>query len=201
MSNQSRFSKQLQATSYKLLRGGVVVMPTDTIYGIVGQALNKKTVERLYVVRHRNPAKPFIVLISSLLDLKKFGVSLSSSQKSFCEKVWPGKVSIILPCRGKSFSYLHRGTNSLAFRMPKPAWLRSLIRKTGPLVAPSANPEGLKPAQTVGEARNYFDGTVDMYVSGGSKVGKPSTLVSFLGQTTPVVLRPGAVKIKIEAGD
>lgn len=197
MRSKISFSKKLQATSYQLSHGGIAVMPTDTIYGVVGQALNKEAVERLYVARRRNPLKPFIVLIYSMADLRKFGVTLTPIQKQFCKKVWPGKVSIILPCKkGAALKYLHRGTNSLAFRMPKNSWLRSVLKKTGPLVAPSANPEGLQPARTVREAQKYFGTAVDMYISSGKKNGQPSTLVTFLDET-PVVLRPGAVKIKL----
>ncbi len=160
-----------------LRRGGIGVLPTDTIYGIVGSALNKKTIERIYKVRKRNLKKPFIILISSVKDLHKFGVNLDLKTKAICKTFWPGPVSVILPVSGKKFSYLHRGKSSLAFRLPKPRWLRNLIEKTGPLAAPSANPEGLKPASSIKEAKRYFGKTVDFYLRGRINK-KPSTLVA-----------------------
>jgi len=122
-----------------LKSGGIGVMPTDTIYGLVGSALSKKTVLRIYKVRQRDLRKPFIVLIGSLGDLKKFGVKLNPRHLAFLRKIWPGPVSVILPCTGREFYYLHRGTRSLAFRLPKDKGLINLLKKTGPLVAPSAN--------------------------------------------------------------
>ena len=70
-------------------------MPTDTVYGIVGQALKKETVERIYSVRKRTPDKPMIILISSVDDLKLFGVDADEKSKKFLFKFWPGKVSIV----------------------------------------------------------------------------------------------------------
>lgn len=160
-----------------LRAGGVGVMPTDTIYGIVGSALNKRSVERIYRLRKRNLKKPMIILISSLADLKTFGIVPRAASRKILRRVWPGKVSVILPCRSKRFAYLHRGTNGLAFRMPKPVWLNKFLKKTGPLVAPSANTEGAVPARTVGEAKKYFGDKIDFYVDAGRIVSEPSTLI------------------------
>jgi len=179
-----------------LKKGGVMVMPTDTIYGLVGQALSMRTIERLYQVKKRAPAKPFIILIGALSDLASFGVHLSAAQSRFCERVWPGKVSIVLPCKAAKFAYLHRGSRSLAFRMPQHRWLRSLLKRTGPLVAPSANPEGLPPARNLKEAKAYFGDHIDGYIAGGRMASSASTLVSLLGPQ-PVILRPGAVTIDL----
>ena len=176
-----------------LNRGGLAVIPTDTLYGIVACARNKDAAERLYTLRHTSSRKPFIILIDRIETVTDFGVILTTTQKQFLKKVWPGKVSVILPCTLKRFSYLHRGTQSLAFRVPKPKNLRALLRKTGPLVAPSANSEGEKPAQTIREAKKYFGDAVALYVPGLVRRA-PSTLISMLGPT-PVVIRRGTVKI------
>lgn len=160
-----------------LKKGGVAVMPTDTIYGIVGSALEKRTVERIYRFRKRNPKKPFIILISSVRDLAKFGIKPDPRAKTFLNVVWPGPVSVILSCPSPKFRYLHRGTKTLAFRVPKPAGLRVFLRKTGPLIAPSANVEGLPPARNAGEAIRYFGRGVDVYVTGAPKRSAPSLLV------------------------
>lgn len=177
-----------------LAGGGVGVLPTDTIYGIVGSALAPKTVERIYRLRRRNKKKPVIVLIESLDDLKKFGVALTSKERALTKRLWPGKVSIILPCRSAKFAYLHRGTKTLAFRMPKPRWLRALLAETGPLVAPSANIEGEPPAKTVAKARRYFGTKIEFYGDAGTIASAPSTLVA-LKNGALTVLRQGAVNV------
>ncbi|OGI98612.1 threonylcarbamoyl-AMP synthase [Candidatus Nomurabacteria bacterium RIFCSPLOWO2_02_FULL_40_10] len=161
--------------------GGVGVLATDTIYGIVGSALKKSAVLRIYKLRKRNLKKPMIILIGSLDDLNLFGVRLDAKTKKLLSEFWPGKVSVILPCRSKKFSYLHRGTKTLAFRLPKLKWLRVVLEKTGPLVAPSANWEGAKPSRTVKEAKKYFGNKIDFYMSRGALNSKPSTLIKIEG--------------------
>jgi len=157
-------------------KGSIGVMPTDTIYGLVGSALSQKTVERIYRIRKRNLKKPVIVLIGDLADLARFGIKPTPRVKTFFGKIWPGPYSVVLPCPGKKFAYLHRGTETLAFRLPKPQWLRALLRATGPLVAPSANPEGKPPAKTVAGAKKYFGTKVDFYVSGETRAAASTLL-------------------------
>jgi len=179
----------------KLIKdGGIGVMPTDTIYGLVGQAMNKDIVQRIYKVRKRSPDKPLIILIGSIEDLGLFGIKVTSSQKAVLDKYWPGKISIILPCKSVKWQYLHRGTKSLAFRLPKNESLINILKQTGPLVAPSANPEGAVPAKNITEAKNYLGDEVDFYVSGRSNP-EPSTLVQLKSDGELVLLRQGAVKI------
>lgn len=174
-----------------LKEGGVAVIPTDTLYGIVGSALLKETVEIIYRLRQRTPSKPTIILISSLKDLKLFNVTVDAKTEKFLEKVWPGPVSVILPCPEEKFSYLHRGTNTLAFRLPDKKDLRKLLQKTGPLVAPSANLEGEPPAQTIREAKKYFGDEVQFYVDGGKLSSLPSTLIK-IDNGNLGILREGA---------
>ena len=176
-----------------LQKSHIAVIPTDTLYGLVGCALSKRAVEKIYLMKGRTPTKPLIILISSLADLSLFGITLDTNTKKLLKEVWPGKVTVILSVKGKKFAYLHRETNTLAFRLPDDAKLRALIRKTGPLVAPSANPEGLSPAETIAEAQKYFGDSV-LYVDGGKKKGKPSTLVRPIGNGFEI-LRQGSVKI------
>jgi L-threonylcarbamoyladenylate synthase len=160
-----------------LKEGGIGVLPTDTIYGLVGSALKKETVERIYKVRKREKTKPFIVLISDVKDLKIFGIKIKPFQKKLIKKFWPGPYSLIFGCKSKKFEYLHRGKKSLALRVPRPKWLRNLLKKVGPLVAPSANLAGMPHAKTIREAKKYFGESVDFYFDAGKIDKKPSTLI------------------------
>ncbi len=176
------FSKSIISIAYELARGKVWIMPTDTIYGIVGSALKPRTVGRIYRLRKRNQKKPMIILISALRDLHFFGIKPDVATRKLLSRFWPGPVSIILPLPKnkatlKTFRYLHRGTNALAFRLPKPIWLRKILKNTGPLVAPSANWEGHPPAKTIAEAERYFKDRIDGYFDRGPHRGKPSKLV------------------------
>ncbi len=181
--------KNILSLKQSIRSGGVGVLKTDTIYGLVGSALNKKAVQRVYKIKKRNYQKPLIVLISSLTDLKKFGISLSPSSSAMIAKFWPGPVSIILPCGSSKFKYLHRGTKSIAFRLPKLIKLRNLLKSTGPLVAPSANIEGFPPAKNIREAESYFGNAVDFYIDSGLARGRASKLFKLEGDSLRI-LRP-----------
>ena len=179
-----------------LMRNGVVILPTDTLYGIVGRAESKKAINRIYKIKGRDENKPFIVLITSYKDLKKFDVNIDMAQAKFLKKIWPGQVSAILPCKLVKYNYLHRGVKAIAFRMigKKNLNLFKLINKVGPLVAPSANRQGEKSVGSITEAEKYFGEEVDLYIDGGMKKSVPSTLIKYENKNW-VVLRQGKVKI------
>ncbi len=163
--------------------GGIGVIPTDTIYGIVSSALSKKSVNKVYRLRKRSPDKPVIMLIGSIRDLKKFGITLNPIGYKLLAKFWPGPVSVILQMANSKeqiakFKYLHRGKKTIAFRMPANVVLRRFLKKTGPLIAPSANFEGEPPAKTIKEAQKYFGNKVDFYIDGGKLNRKPSKVIS-----------------------
>ena len=177
----------------KILKtGGVVVMPTDTIYGIVGSAFNLSAINRIYSARKRAPERPCIILIGDIGDLQKFSISLSEEQENKIVELWKEEkpISIILDCPVDSFKELHRGTNTLAFRLPMQENLQNLLKKVGPLIAPSANPEGLSPAKNIEEAKNYFGSSVDLYLDGGEIFGKPSQVIKLNIDGSIDILRP-----------
>jgi L-threonylcarbamoyladenylate synthase len=162
--------------------GGVGIIPTDTIYGLVGSALLPDTIDRIYQLKRRHKNKPLIVLIADIDQLEQFGIELSERLIEQLKSYWPGAYSIILPTIDDQFEYLSRNTDAIAFRLPDNEELRDLIRGTGPIVAPSANVEGLAPATTIEEARKHFGTDVDFYIDGGELTGKPSTLLEFDGE-------------------
>lgn len=150
------------------------IIPTDTIYGVVGSAMSPRIVEKIYTVKGRDRKKPMIVLISSEKDLEKY-FEIDCPQELI--DLWPARLSVILSC--SKYPHIHRGKETIAFRVPDNKELREFISKTGPLVAPSANPEGRSPALTIGEAKTYFGSKVDFYVNAGKLNKKASTLVEY----------------------
>jgi len=170
------------------------VMPTDTIYGLVASAWSKKAVERVYEITSRDSKKPFIILISSIKDLSLFKVKLDNEKRDMLNRIWPGKISVVLPVSSKKFQYLHRGTKTLAFRVPKKKSLINLIKKTGPLISSSANPESIKSAETIAEAKKYFGNKVDFYTGGGKMKSLPSSLVEIKSGRVSI-MREGSGKI------
>lgn len=170
-----------------LKENGIGVLATDTLYGLVGSAFSPEAVNRIYQIKGRDLTKPFIILIGSLADLKLFKIKPDRSLTEY----WPGKTSIILPCDDEEFFYLHRGKKSLAFRFPDKPNLVALLKRTGPLVAPSANPEGSKPAGTIEQAKEYFQDSVDLYLDEGELTSLPSTLIAF-NKGRAIIKRKGA---------
>ncbi len=180
-----------------LKQGGIGVIPTDTLYGMVASVWNETAVERGYILRNRDLEKACIILIADIADLETFSVHPSPKERVWLDSVWPGKVSVLLPCPDTALQYLTRGTGNLAFRIPDDESLRAFLRETGPLIAPSANPQGENPAETIAEAKEYFGDAVDFYIDGGVLQSPPSTIVK-LESDKVTVLRPGAVEIKEE---
>lgn len=149
--------------------GGVGVIRTDTLYGIVADAHNPHAVDRVYDIKGRNPAKASIVLVADYEQVRSFGVVIVDDTRAQLARYWPGKVSIILRTPDTSINthHIHRGTGGIAFRMPDDKKLQQTLKMVGPLIAPSANPEGQAPARTIQEAVDYFGDKVDYYEDGG----------------------------------
>ncbi|MFZ2975401.1 MAG: L-threonylcarbamoyladenylate synthase [Candidatus Moraniibacteriota bacterium] len=178
----------------KLKNGAIAVIPTDTIYGLSTNALLKDSVERIYHIKGRAFEKPLIILISKISDLVLFNIKINKDTQNILEKIWPGKVSVILPCPSKKFHYLHRGNNSLAFRLPAKNDLVNLLNITGPLASTSANPEGKSPAKTIKEAKKYFGNSVNFYVDEGPQESLPSTLIKIKNGKIEI-LRQGEIDV------
>lgn len=157
-----------------LVAGKVGVLRTDTLYGLICRADNQTAVERIYQVKGRDSDKSPIVLIATQQQLFD---GLTPVMEQFLETVWPGKISVIIPSACAPH-WIERCNTGVAYRLPDNAWLRSLLAWTGPLIAPSANPEGQPPAQTIQQAIDYFGDSIDFYVDSGEVTDEsPSQLL------------------------
>lgn len=145
----------------ELKRGGIAVVRTDTIYGIIALAENEAAVEKVYTAKHRNPAKQCIVLIPS-------ATSVLAHAQQIAQYSAPDQppTSVIVP-KSNEPAWLLRGGEAIAYRVVRDALLKQVVEAVGPVIAPSANPEGMEPARTIEEAQAYFGDSVDVYVDGG----------------------------------
>ena len=185
--SESQEESEARSIADILMQGGVGVIPTDTLYGLVGSALIPEAVDRIYDLKHRDSKKPLIVLISDLVQLEQFGIELSQGLLVQLGAYWPGPYTIILPTLDDQFEYLSRGTDTIAFRLPSNEELCALISEVGPLVAPSANTEGVPPATTVEQAQKYFGTDVEFYIDGGELDNKASTILRLDGDAVEVI--------------
>ena len=172
--------------------GRVGIIPTDTLYGLVASAMISEAVERVYAIRGRGTEKPCIVLIAGVGDLALFDIVPDEATSRLLGTVWPGAMSVVLPCDGAKWEYLHRGTGTVAFRVPADDRLRAFLCEAGPVIAPSANPAGERPAETTEEAVAYFDSDAEFVVDGGRRAGLPSTIARIESGGWHVI-RQGAV--------
>lgn len=166
----------------KIQSGAAGVLPTDTIYGIAASTDLPEAVERIYEVKGRPHDKPFIILISSIDQLRGFSITLNEAQIAALEKIWPGAVSVILPCPNEEFTYLHRGKQSLAFRLPHLTWLQELINATGPIIATSANQAGQVMPKSMDEIMRQLPG-LEFYIDGPTN-DEPSKLARLMDDGT-----------------
>ncbi len=191
--NINNLTKKNLSKIIKFLKSGKIgVLPTDTIYGLHSSIYSPAAIERLYRLRKRSPKKPMIILISSLKDLEIFNIKLTNKEFNFLKKVWPNKVSVILPFSGKGFEYLHRGTKTLAFRLPDHKLLLRILKKTGPLVSTSVNLEGKPSAENIAQAKKYFGSKIDFYVDAGKIKSLPSTVIKFNDNKTTTLRQSGS---------
>jgi L-threonylcarbamoyladenylate synthase len=159
-----------------LLDRQVGIVPTDTIYGISCISSCESCVERIYTLKDRDFDKPFIILIPDIESLENFAVSLTEKTRTELYKYWPGRNSVVLPCPHSRFKYLHRGLNSLAFRVPDNTDLVEMLKKTGSIVSTSANYQGGTNATSIEDAIRFFGEGVDFYLDMGVLINSPSSV-------------------------
>jgi tRNA threonylcarbamoyl adenosine modification protein (Sua5/YciO/YrdC/YwlC family) len=176
-----------------LSAGGVAIIPTDTVYGVVCRAADERAVERLYSLKSREK-KPGTVIAASIDQLVDLGIK--RRYLTAVSQFWPGAVSIEIP---HDLTYLNQGTGRQAFRVVADEALADMLRQTGPLLTSSANQPGEPVSKDINEAKDYFRDEVDFYLDGGRQGGEPSTLIRIVDDAVEV-LREGTVKIN-EAGE
>jgi len=179
-----------------LKRGELVVMPTETVYGLAADARNEKAVAAIFEAKGRPQDNPLIVHISDLSELQALVSAVPESAKALAAAYWPGPLTMILP-RGNSIpAVVSAGLDTVAVRLPSHPVARALIRESGcPLAAPSANLSGSPSPTTAAHVAADLNGRVSAIVDGGAcDVGLESTVVSLTGKT-PRLLRPGGITL------
>jgi len=182
--------ENLPLVSREILNGNVICSPTDTLYGLIGSALSKKVYETMYRLKKRSREKPLIVLFDCLERAKEFGVVIPRDCEAALSKIFPERLTVIVPLRKNSYLHGIVERDNVAFRIPKDDFLVELVKLSHPLFAPSANPEGGKPAEDCRDCEAYFKDGVSLCLK-GKAFGKPSTIVSLV-EGNPKLVREGA---------
>ncbi|HEY0453283.1 L-threonylcarbamoyladenylate synthase, partial [Actinophytocola sp.] len=175
--------------------GRLVVVPTDTVYGIGADAFSSSAVRSLLQAKNRGPDMPVGVLVGSWSTIDGLVLSVPQPARLLIEAFWPGDLSIVLPHAPSLAWDLGRSNGTVMLRMPLHPVAIELLREVGPMAVSSANRSGHPPAATVDQARDQLGESVAVYLDGGpSGDPVPSTIVDLTGDE-PVVLREGAVSV------
>ncbi|OVE75316.1 threonylcarbamoyl-AMP synthase [bacterium E08(2017)] len=172
----------------ELNNGGVVVIPTDTVYGLACRVDDSEAIEQIYKIKSREKAKQLPILAADVESVERYGASISDEERKLMQKFWPGPLTIVLK--------VHGGTE--AFRIPESEMALDVIRGAGGLLrVTSANVSGKPPAATAVEARLAVGGMVKVIVDSGEPLeGVPSTVMKVGDGRTEeqvIVFREGAL--------
>jgi L-threonylcarbamoyladenylate synthase len=185
----------LAAATAAVLKGALVVLPTDTVYGIGADAFRPSAVQSLLAAKGRDRDMPPPVLVGSVRAASALVEDLGPYGQELIDEFWPGGLTVV--CRAsRSLKWdLGESKGTVAVRMPQHPVALELLAETGPMAVSSANLTGHPPAMTAADAREQFGDAVEVYLDGGQcETDIPSTIVDLTGDM-PRLLRGGAVSI------
>ncbi len=173
-----------------LERGGVIALPTETVYGLVSYYGAGDSWKKIFLLKGREEKKPLALFIKSLQEAEKFA-SLPPLARQLSDIFWPGPLTIVLEKKKEvEFPW-----NTVGFRMPDHPFVRELLSRISPLWSTSANRAGEKSACTPEEVKEYFGGSIEMVVEEGKELVRcvPSTVIR-VSRTEAGILREGAIR-------
>ncbi len=190
----ANLKEELQIAKKTLLNHGIVAFPTETVMGLGVLYNDFDAYSKLNLVKRRPEDKPYTLMVKCKEDLNKYGVINESTQR-VVDAFMPGSITIIVPVRKEAVpGYVTHNTDIIGMRIPTNKEAVKLLKEIGfPLLVPSANRSGEKPANSSEEAKAIFGSEVEAYISGTAQKLEPSTIVD-LTKDEPVVVRVGPIK-------
>jgi L-threonylcarbamoyladenylate synthase len=184
---------QSSATALETIRnGGVVALPTDTVYGIACAVTHPAAIKQLYAIKERDALKAIPVLVGDLQQVEKLTANFTKQAERLSKELWPGALTIIVP-KAEHLPVELSAYDTVGIRMPDHDWLRELMLLSGPLAATSANLSGAPSPATAKEVLAQLDGRIELIVDGGEcKGGIPSTVVD-CSRPEIKILREGGI--------
>lgn len=186
--------EELEEACQILQKGGLVAFPTETVYGLGGDAMHPEASAKIYAAKGRPSDNPLIVHIADMDALEDIAQSVPEAAVKLADHFWPGPLTMIFPKKEAVPKSTTGGLETVAVRMPSHPVARALIRESGVYIAaPSANTSG-RPSPTKAEhVKEDLDGRIDMILDGGAVgIGLESTIVD-LSTGVPTILRPGYI--------
>lgn len=173
--------EDIKKLSDMIKSGEILILPTDTVYGIVCDSMNEKAVKKIYELKQRELSKPMNILISNIEMIRKVAKKISKEEEKIVKKFLPGALTIIFEKKDKISNTITAGKDTVGVRMPNHKMLLELIDYLGhPIVATSCNMAGEKAMTKAEDALLEFKDKVECIVDGGKiKNGIPSTIIKF----------------------
>jgi len=189
--------ENLKRAGAAIAAGKLVVIPTETVYGLGADAFNPDAVARVFEAKARPAFDPLIVHISKLADIDRIAMAFPPKARLLAEALWPGPLTMILPKRNEVPDIVTSGLDTVAVRFPVHPVARKIIEYSGTVVAaPSANPFGYISPTTARHVAKTLGDRVDFIVDGGPcSVGVESTVID-MTYDTPALLRPGGMPVE-----
>ncbi len=176
-----------------LRQGGIVALPTDTVYGLVAVAADRAAVERVYETKERDPAQPMPLFVASI-EQAGLIAEMNDAARALAARFWPGALTIVVPKKAAFETRAAAGERTVGLRVPADPFLREAARQLGPLTGTSANIAGREECHTAAEVRAQLGDAVDLIVDAPvSATGVPSTVVDCSEGASVRVLREGGV--------
>ena len=190
----------IDAAVHALSRGEIVVLPTDTVYGVGADAFQPDAVARVLAAKGRGRQMPPPVLIPDVRTVDGLARDVSAQARALMEAFWPGPLTVILHAQPSLMWDLGETQGTVALRVPDHAAARALLTRTGPLAVTSANLTGAPAATTIEGAQSQLGAAVSVYLdSGESPLGLASTIVDATGDSLTVVRDGGISRAQLEA--
>lgn len=183
----------IDAAAAAVKSGRLVVMPTDTVYGIGADAFDSQAVAALLAAKGRGRDMPVGVLVGSWHTIDGLVYSVSDSARELIRAFWPGALSLVVQQAPSLQWDLGDARGTVMLRMPLQPVAIELLRQTGPMAVSSANVSGQPPATTADEARRQLGDLVDVYLDGGTAEQQAASTILDLSGPQPRILREGPV--------
>jgi L-threonylcarbamoyladenylate synthase len=185
----------LAAAASAILAGELVVLPTDTVYGVGADAFSPAAVHRLLAAKGRGRDMPSPVLVGTVRAATALVEDLGQDGQRLIDEFWPGALTIV--CRAtRTLSWdLGDTKGTVAIRMPQDPVALELLRETGPMAVSSANLTGSPAPTTAGEAKDQLGESVSVYLDGGATSGGVASTIVDLTGSQPRLLRRGAISV------
>ena len=174
--------------------GGLVAVPTETVYGLAGNGLDEKAVAEIYEVKGRPEVKPLSLMVHDAASMERYCESVPPQAYTLAKRFWPGPLTIVMKAKPCVPEIVRAGGETVGLRCPDHPLTLELLEKSGvPFAAPSANPSGEPSPKNADSVLKYFDGKIDAVLDGGEcGIGCESTLID-LSRTPYRILRQGAL--------